>query len=137
MTPHLTGDLQCKRFWIRTLAAALVVATAGLLSIGQTVALAQDKAPDATFRYSGGSVGIGVGASWGHGTLSFQGKDYPFRMRGMDLVNVGGSKITATADVYNLKNIADSPARTPRALWGRRKSRRGRGSDDESLRAVS
>lgn len=96
-----------KRFWIRTLAAALVVATAGLLSIGQTVALAQDKAPDATFRYSGGSVGIGVGGSWGHGTLRFEGKEYPFRMRGLDLVNVGGSKITATADVYNLKNIAD------------------------------
>ena len=95
-----------KRFWIRALAAALV-ATASLLSIGQTVALAQDKAPDATFRYSGGSVGVGVGASWGSGTLSFQGKDYPFRMRGLDLVNVGGSKITATADVYNLKNIAD------------------------------
>jgi len=95
-----------KRFWIRTLAAALV-ATAGLLSIGQTVALAQDKAPDATFKYSGGSVGIGVGGSWGHGTLRFEGKDYSFRMRGLDLVNVGGSKITATADVYNLKSIAD------------------------------
>jgi hypothetical protein len=95
-----------KRFWIRALAAALV-ATASLLSIGQTVALAQDKAPDATFRFSGGAVGIGVGASWGHGTLRFQGKDYPFRMRGLDVANVGASKITATGDVYNLKNIAD------------------------------
>ena len=96
-----------KRSWIRALAAALVVATASLLSIGQTAALAQDKAPDATFRYSGGSVGVGVGGSWGHGTLRFEGKDYPFRMRGLDLANVGASKITATADVYNLKNIAD------------------------------
>ena len=96
-----------KRSWIRALAAALVVATASLLSIGQTAALAQDKAPDATFRYSGGSVGVGVGGSWGNGTLSFQGKDYSFRMRGLDLVNVGASKITATAEVYNLKNIAD------------------------------
>ena len=95
-----------KRFWIRAL-AALAFATAGLLSIGQTVALAQDKAPDATFRYSGGAVGIGVGGSWGHGTLRFQGKDYPFRMRGLDVVNVGAAKVTASGDVYNLKNVAD------------------------------
>ena len=95
-----------KRFWTR-LAAVVVVATASLLSIGQTVAVAQDKAPDATFRYSGGAVGIGVGGSWGHGTLRFQGKDYPFRMRGLDVGNVGASKITASGDVYNLKSIAD------------------------------
>ena len=88
-------------------ARRVVVATASLLSIGQTVALAQDKAPDATFRYSGGAVGIGVGGSWGHGTLHFQGKDYPFRMRGLDLVNVGAAKVTASGDVYNLKSVAD------------------------------
>ena len=95
-----------KRFWSRTL-AALVVATASLLSIGHSVALAQDKAPDATFRYSGGAVGIGVGGSWGHGTLRFQGKDYPFRMRGLDVGNIGASKITASGDVYKLKSVAD------------------------------
>jgi hypothetical protein len=95
-----------KRFWIK-LAAVVVVATGSLLSLSQTVAMAQDKAPDATFRYSGGAIGIGVGGSWGQGTLRFQGKDYPFRMRGLDLVNVGASKITASGDVYNLKNIAD------------------------------
>jgi hypothetical protein len=95
-----------KRFWTR-LAAVVVVATASLLSVGQTVAAAQDKAPDATFRYSGGAVGLGVGGSWGHGTLRFQGKDYPFRMRGLDVGNIGASKITASGDVYNLTNIAD------------------------------
>jgi len=96
-----------KRFLIGAMAAALVVATASLLPIGDTVALAQDKAPDATFRYSGGAVGIGVGGSWGHGTLRFQGKNYPFRMRGLDVGNVGASKVTASGDVYDLKNIAD------------------------------
>jgi hypothetical protein len=96
-----------KGFSMKAAAAAVVVATASLLSIGQTVAVAQDKAPDATFRYSGGAVGVGVGGSWGQGTLHFQGKDYPFRMRGLDLVNVGASKVTASGDVYNLKNLAD------------------------------
>jgi hypothetical protein len=96
-----------KRIWIRALGAVLVVATASLLSVGATVALAQDKTPDATFRYSGGAVGIGVGASWGEGTLHFKGKDYAFRMRGLDLVNVGASKVTASGNVHNLKNVAD------------------------------
>jgi len=95
-----------KQFWTR-LAAVVVVATASLLSIGHAVAVAQEKAPDATFRYSGGAVGIGVGGSWGQGTLRFQGKDYSFRMRGVDLVNVGASKITASGDVHNLKSIDD------------------------------
>ena len=95
-----------KRFRTR-LAAVVIVASASVLSIGQTVTATQDKAPDATFRYSGGAVGLGVGGSWGQGTLRFEGKDYLFRMRGLDVGNVGASKITASGDVYNLTSIAD------------------------------
>jgi hypothetical protein len=69
--------------------------------------LAQDKAPDATFRYSGATAAAGVGVSWGQGTLTFQGKDYPFRMRGFDVANVGAGKVTANGNVYNLTNVSD------------------------------
>jgi hypothetical protein len=81
-----------------------------VLPAGSTIALAQDKvdqAPDATFRYTGGTVAAGVGFSWGQGILTFQGKDYPFRMRGLDFPNVGAGKVSATGNVYNLKSVGD------------------------------
>lgn len=94
-----------KRLSMTTLAA--MVAMAGLLATAPAASFAQDKTPDATFRYSGGAVGVGIGGSWGTGTLQYQGKEYKFRLRGLDLVNVGASKVTASGDVYNLKSIAD------------------------------
>jgi hypothetical protein len=36
---------------------------------------AEKKTPDGTVRLSEGSVAVGIGWSWGHGTLSFKGKD--------------------------------------------------------------
>ena len=93
-----------KAIWNKTVAAAVLVAAMTTLS---TAGLAQDKAPDATFRYSGAAAAVGVGVSWGHGTLTFQGKDYPFRMRGLDIADVGITKITATGGVYNLQRVGD------------------------------
>ena len=93
-----------KAIWNKPFAAAMLIAAMTMLS---TAGLAQDKAPDATFRYSGATAAAGVGVSWGHGTLTFQGKDYPFRIRGIDVADVGITKITATGDVYNLQRAGD------------------------------
>lgn len=92
-----------KAIWNKTVAAAMLLAATTLSTAG----LAQDKAPDATLRYSGTTAAAGVGMSWGHGTLTFQGKDYPFRLRGIDIADVGITKITATGDVYNLQRASD------------------------------
>jgi hypothetical protein len=93
-----------KAIWNKSVAAAMLIAAMTMLS---TAGLAQNKAPDATFRYSGATAAAGVGVSWGHGTLTFQGKDYPFRIRGIDVADVGITKITATGDVYNLQRAGD------------------------------
>jgi hypothetical protein len=37
--------------------------------------------PDATLRLSGGSFAAGIGFSWGKGTLTYKGKDYPVLRR--------------------------------------------------------
>jgi hypothetical protein len=52
-------------------------------------------------------LAAGVGYSWGDGVMKFQGKEYPFTVRGLNIAAVGFSKINAVGDVYNLKTAAD------------------------------
>jgi hypothetical protein len=72
-----------------------------------TLARADEKTPDATIRLSAGSVAAGVGVSWGSGTLSYKGKDYPISVKGLSVGDVGATKIEASGKVYNLKSIDD------------------------------
>ncbi len=53
------------------------------------------------------SVGIGIGGSSGEGMLSFQGKDYPFTISGLNLADIGVSSFQGAGKVYELKNIND------------------------------
>jgi len=47
--------------------------------------------------------------TWGDGKLSFKGKDYPFSIDGLTVVDFGISKASATGDVYNLTDVAKFP----------------------------
>ena len=84
----------------------------GLLVIGSLIVLAhltlaQEQKPDATLHLSTGSVAVGIGFSWGSGVLTYQGKEYPFSVNGLSVVDVGISKAEATGTVYNLKRLED------------------------------
>jgi len=70
-------------------------------------AMAADQAPDGTIELSGGSVAVGIGYSWGSGKLVFQGKQYPLKVEGLSIADVGVSDYTATGSVYNLKKLED------------------------------
>jgi hypothetical protein len=70
-------------------------------------AAAQDKEPDAYLELSEGSVALGIGYSWGKGVLTFEGKEYPFKVSGLSVVDVGISKATSAGKVFNLKKIED------------------------------
>ena len=70
-------------------------------------AMAADEGPDGTVEFSGGSVAVGIGFSWGRGTLDFQGKQYRLRVRGLSVVDVGASNFTASGAVFNLTKVAD------------------------------
>ncbi len=63
--------------------------------------------PDATVRLSEGSVAAGIGWSWGHGSVSFQGQTYRFKIEGLSVAEVGVTKAEATGTVYNLKSMDD------------------------------
>ena len=53
------------------------------------------------------SVALGVGATQGEGVLNFQGKNYPFTISGLSLVDVGISKFTGAGKVYELRSPRD------------------------------
>jgi hypothetical protein len=62
---------------------------------------------EGTVTFSGGAVAIGVGFQWGNGILTFQGQQYPFRVSGISVVDVGVSRVTGSGRVHNLRNVAD------------------------------
>jgi hypothetical protein len=70
-------------------------------------AIAAEKAkPAGKVSIESTSIAAGVGVSWGDGKLNFKGKDYPFSVEGLSLVDWGISKVNATGDVYNLTDVA-------------------------------
>ena len=84
----------------------LVTVTA--LGLALTVARAEEKkTPDGTIALHAGSVAAGIGISWGGGTLTYKGKDYPVDVKGLSVGDVGATKIEASGKVYNLNNLSD------------------------------
>jgi hypothetical protein len=63
--------------------------------------------PDATLRVSGGSFALGIGVNWGSGTLSYRGKDYPVKVKGLSVGKVGMTSSSAYGEVFNLKHLQD------------------------------
>jgi len=53
------------------------------------------------------SVALGVGGSWGDGVLTYQGRNYPFSISGLSLVDVGISNYTGAGKVYDLSSPAN------------------------------
>ena len=74
---------------------------------GFTQAATHQSKPDATLRLSGGSFAAGIGFSWGSGTLTYKGRDYPVSVNGLSLGKVGITGVSAYGEVYNLKHLQD------------------------------
>ena len=75
--------------------------------IAEFTQAAKHEKPDATIKLKGGSVAAGIGYSWGSGTLTYQGKEYPVSVNGLSLGKVGISGSSATGEVYHLNKIED------------------------------
>jgi len=69
-------------------------------------AAAQDT-PSGTVSITSKSIALGIGVSWGHGTLKYKGKEYKFSLEGISVVDVGISTLSASGEVYHLNNISD------------------------------
>ena len=69
--------------------------------------MASDAKPSGTVTMQTKAVAVGIGVSWGSGVLTFQGKEYAFKVNGLSVVDVGISQVSATGDVYSLNKVED------------------------------
>jgi hypothetical protein len=78
-------------------------------AISASAPIAEGAIPSAYVWFSGGSAALGIGYTWGHGTLYFSKdqKQYKFKLSGVSVADVGGAGITAEGEVYNLTSLAD------------------------------
>jgi hypothetical protein len=92
---------------VATVLTSTVAAAAGGDSSAPPVA--EGSIPSGYVWLSGGVVAVGIGYSWGHGTLynSKDQKEYKFKISGVSVADVGGAGITAEGEVYNLTSPAD------------------------------
>src|SRR6185295_5761128 len=83
-----------------------------MLALGMAIAQAhdekgvpsKDEKPDAKLSLHGTSAAIGIGTTWGSGTLTHKAKAHPVRLRGLETGAVGGASLHETGDVYHLPN---------------------------------
>jgi hypothetical protein len=89
------------------LASTVAVAAEGASSAASPVA--EGSIPSGYVWLSGGVVAVGIGYSWGHGTLynSKDQKQYKFKISGVSVADVGAAGISAEGEVYNLTSPAD------------------------------
>ena len=78
-----------------------------ILVLAMVTGVAQAAGPDATLSLSGGSFALGIGFNWGSGTLTYKGKDYPIKVKGLSVGRVGATGVTAQGEVFNLKHLRD------------------------------
>ena len=57
------------------------------------------------------AIGAGIGARFGDGTLLVEGVEYPFKVKGLSLGDLGVSRISAEGLVANLENVSDFEGR--------------------------
>src|ERR1700751_1394604 len=71
--------------------------------------VAQGDIPSGYVWFSCGSFALGIGYTWGHGTLYYSKdqKQYKFKLSGVSVADVGGAGINAEGEVYNLTSPAD------------------------------
>ena len=77
-----------------------------IASFGASAADAPKK-PSGTVSINETQFALVIGGSTGGGVLTYEGKQYPFKISGMSLgANVGVSKLSASGEVYDLSNLS-------------------------------
>lgn len=68
---------------------------------------ADEEKPSGTVEVTSKSVAVGVGVTWGNGTLTYNGAPHTFSIDGLSVLDLGVSKIRTHGEVFYLKNLAD------------------------------
>jgi hypothetical protein len=86
--------------------AILLLVVAAMTGFTQAATHHESK-PDATLRLSTGGFALGIGVNWGSGTLTYRGKNYPVKVKGLSVGRVGATSSSAYGEVFNLKHLQD------------------------------
>jgi hypothetical protein len=87
----------------RVIMALVVMGSLVAASAGLAVA----KSQTGTLKLSDGSVAVGIGYTWGKGTLTYAGKTYPVKVEGLSVGELGVARATAVGKVSNLRKLSD------------------------------
>ena len=82
-----------------------------LMLLGMMTAAAEEKMPSGRLTFESTSAGFIVGVRWGSGTLTFNGEEYPFSVKGYVVPAVGAAKGTTLGVVYDLSDVMDFEGR--------------------------
>lgn len=96
----------------------LVGGSAAVLSSVILPALAQGRTKSGSVEIEQVQVAFIGSANVGGGTLSFQGKSYRFSVGGLGVGGYGMSKMQATGDVFDMKDISQFPGAYGQARSG-------------------
>lgn len=77
-----------------------------VMALASNAVAAEKAQPSGKITIESRSIAAGIGITWGDGKLTFKGKDYPFSIDGLTLVDFGISKASAVGEVYNLTDSA-------------------------------
>jgi hypothetical protein len=72
-----------------------------------SLVMAADPPPSGTVKLTSKSVAVGIGITWGDGTLTFGGKPLAFSVEGLSVVDLGVSDVSTSGEVFNLTNVGD------------------------------
>jgi hypothetical protein len=61
----------------------------------------------AAFWLEGGITCAGSGFVWGNGEISYQGRNYAFRLSGLSIANIGAASVCANGSVMHLRRLSD------------------------------
>jgi len=92
----------------------IMIATLGVYAVASCApsppppsATANLGSSEGTVTFSGGAFAVGIGFQWGSGILTYQGHQYPFKVNGLSILDVGVSGVSGSGTVHNLHSVAD------------------------------
>jgi hypothetical protein len=86
-----------------------ILFTLWIAGVGVPNAFAAAPEPSGTVEIDEYELAYIFNGSAGGGSLHFQGETYDFKLEGAGVGGIGASHISATGEVYNLKDVADLP----------------------------
>ncbi len=89
-----------------TLLKNLAFATMAVVAFAET-AQAEPMVRSGTITIDEAQFGFLIGGSTGGGVLRFHGHSYPFKVGGISIGTLGGSKVKGFGTVYNLRSVDD------------------------------